>query len=332
MNALRHEQVRKVLSGLILGEMLSWPNMFENSYLLPYWTRRKRRELETEHDTNGMLEQVLPFSLNVLPAPLYPGPGAKTEWFIFQLQTLVEVDVGSAEHLEAWLKLEVGNTDTRLSISETSTVKNLRAGVHPPLSGQHNPHYFDDGACFRALAISCYVEEELLETVTKDASISHAEDGVWAARAVAAFAACEGSVAARLEYALEQLPQNSWSARSAEQLLAHVSPSQSPVDLARRLTGELSSYLYSYGNAAPETVPAALAVLAFTGGALEASLLCAQSVPRIAGSLVPLVSALCGTLPEAQVHSDTLEHPIKGIVLPFLAVRTPEDYLNDLRG
>ena len=324
--------MRKVLSGLILGEMLSWTNMFESSHLLPYWTRRKRRELETEHDTHGMLEQVLPFSLNVLPAPLYPGPGAKTEWFIFQLKTLSEVDIGSAEHLRAWLELGATDADTRLSISETSTIKNLQAGVSPPLSGQHNPHYFDDGACFRALAISCYVKEALLETVARDASISHAEDGVWAACAVAAFAAGEGSVAARLACALEQLPQDSWSARSAEQLLTHVSPSQSPVELARRLAGELPSYLYSYGNASPETVPAALAILAFTGGALEASLLCAQSVPRIAGSLVPLVSALCGTLPEAQVHSDTLEHPIKGIALPFLALRTPEDYLNDLRG
>lgn len=332
MDASRYEQTRKVLSGLILGEMLSWTNMYENSQLLPYWTRRKRRELETEHDTNGILEQVVPFSLNVLPAPLYPGPGAKTEWFIFQLRTLAEVAVGSAEHLEAWLKLADSTAGTRLSVSETSTVKNLQTGVRPPRSGQHNPHYFDDGACFRALAISCYVKEEPLETVTKDASISHAEDGVWAACAVAAFAACKGSVATRLKCALEQLPQDSWSARSAEQLLAHVSPSRSPVDLARRLTGELSSYLYSYGNAAPETVPAALAILTFTGGALEASLLCAQSVPRIAGSLVPLVSALCGTLPGAQVHPETLEHPIKGIALPFLAVRTPEDYLNDLRG
>ena len=324
--------MRKVLSGLILGEMLSWTNMYENSFLLPYWTRRKRRELETEHDTKGMLEQVLPFSLNVLPAPLYPGPGAKTEWFIFQLKMLVEVAIGSAKHLRAWSELGAADADTHLSISETSAVKNLQAGVYPPLSGQHNPHYFDDGACFRALAISCYVEEALIETVTKDASISHAEDGVWAACAVAAFAAGEGSVAARLTCALEQLPPDSWSARSAAQMLAHISPSQSPIEFARRLTGELPSYLYSYGNAAPETVPAALAILAFTGGALEASLLCAQSVPRIAGSLVPLVSALCGTLPEAQVHSDTLEHPIKGIALPFLALRTPEDYLNDLRG
>ena len=66
--------MRKVLSGLILGEMLSWTNMYENSHLLPYWTRRKRRELETEHDTKGMLEQVLPFSLNVLPCAPLPWP------------------------------------------------------------------------------------------------------------------------------------------------------------------------------------------------------------------------------------------------------------------
>lgn len=332
MTTLSLELTRRVLSGLILGEMLNWTNSYERSRLLPHWTRRKRRDLEAEHDVGGMLEQPLPFSLNVLSEPLYPAPSVKTEWFIWQLRQLADSVIGSAEHLQAWSTLYDAEIAARLSISEMSAVKNLKAGLLPPLSGRYNPHYFDDSACFRALAISCVVEDNLRDMVEVDASITHAEDGVWAARSVAVLVRSEGDAQEKVACASAELPEESWIGQTAHQMLAHVPASQSPLDLARRLTRDLKSYLYSYGNAAPETIPAALTILAYTGGRLDASLLCAQSMPRVAGSLVPLVAALCGSFKGGTVHEDTLTQTVSGVALPFLAQKTPEDYLTELRG
>ncbi len=327
--------VERVLSGLILGERLSWTGMFERSRLLPAWTRRKRREIEAQGDAEGILETTLPFSLNASPAPFYPGPGAHTEWFIFQLQLAAQTD-GSAERaLENWQRLAQNTADLRLTLAQQAALTHLRAGRTPPVTGHDNPHYFDDGACFRALAMACWelyaprprLETTLLERVTRDAEITNAEDGVWGARAVAAFVgAADQPLAERLQCALDEFPPGSWSSRVAETALAQVGVSKTVFDLSRRLS-KLANYAYSYGNAAAETVPAALAILAYSEGDHEKALLAALGVPRQAGSLVPLVGALCGALPGAPVHPGTLESPLFGVALPFLAGRSAKEHL-----
>lgn len=316
--------------------------MFERSTLLPAWTRRKRRELEAQHDHDGLLELPLPFSLNVLPAPLYPGPGAHTEWFIFQAQLLDDETTGEtlAERtLRKWRELAEDNSADdkpapRLTLSQHAATHNLRAGATPLETGHDNPHYFDDGACFRALAIACFFTGEpskVLEAVGFDASLTNAEDGVWAAKAVAAFVLGEDETCdERCARALRELPAASWIGREANAASDCAELSSGVFDLAARLSSNLTSYAYSYGNAAPETVSAALAILAFTDGDPERALLAALGVPRLAGSLVPLVGALCGALAGATVHSGTLEHRLAGTALPHLRGHSAAHYLAQL--
>ena len=327
--------VERVLSGLILGERLSWTGMFERSRLLPAWTRRKRREIEAQHEVTGILETTLPFSLNASPAPFYPGPGAHTEWFIFQLQIAAQTDGSAESTLEYWQRLAQNTTDLRLTLAQQTALTQLRAGRTPPVTGHDNPHYFDDGACFRALATASWeltapnmeLGTMLLEHVTRDAEITNAEDGVWGARAVAAFVgAADQPLADRLQRALDEFPPGSWISRVAELTLAQAGASTTVFDLSRRLS-KLANYAYSYGNAAAETVPAALAILAYSEGDHERALLAALGVPRQAGSLVPLVSALCGALPGAPVHPETLTSPLFGVALPFLTGRSAEEHL-----
>lgn len=343
MTSPQHDRQAYVLSGLILGETLTWTGMFERSMLLPFWTRRKHRELEAQHDDDGLLELPLPFSLNVLPAPLYPGPGAHAEWFIFQAQLLTEQTTSETladRTLRRWRSLTEDipaedKTAPRLTLSQHAATRNLRAGATPPETGHDNPHYFDDGACFRALAIACFFTDEPsagLGAVDFDASLTNAEDGVWAARAVAAFALGEGATCdERCARALRELPTDSWIGREAKAARDCAGLSSSVFDLAVRLSNNLTSYAYSYGNAAPETVSAALAILAFTDGNPERALLAALGVPRLAGSLVPLVGALCGALAGATVYPGTLEHPIAGTALPHLRGHSAAHYLAQLK-
>jgi len=326
--------VERVLSGLILGEKLSWTGMYERSRLLPAWTRRKRREIEAQGDAEGILETTLPFSLNASPAPFYPGPGAHTEWFIFQLQLAAQTDGSSEKTREHWQKLAEGTADLRLTLAQQAALTHLRAGRTPPVTGHDNPHYFDDGACFRALAMTAWELTvpnmelgTLLERVTRDAEMTNAEDGVWGARAVAAFVgAADQPLAERIQRALSEFPPGSWISRVAELTLTQASASTTVFDLSRRLS-EMANYAYSYGNAAAETVPAALAIVAYSKGDYEKALLAALGVPRQAGSLVPLVGALCGALPGAPVHPETLTSPLFGVALPFLAGRSATEHL-----
>ncbi len=328
----------RTFKGLALGECHCWTSLYQRSFLLPSWTRRKRREIDAQYEIEGLLEISLPFALNQPTDTFKPGPGPHSEWFIFQMQVLLE---GNGSYslecaLDCWRNIALSSL--RLSISERAALTNLRAGKSPPFTGYDNPHYFDDAACFRALAIACIYADDLptaLQVVAQDASITNAEDGLWGAQAVAAatvMAAQGASVDICLETAVRQLPQGSWIHMVMERALAHASESQGVFDLIMSLSRDIVNDSYNYGNAAAETIPLACAILKSTQGNPEQALLAALAIPRTAGSVAPLVGALCGTLGhlETDVHDNLVSAPLRGIALPNLAGITLAGKLQEL--
>ncbi len=314
-----------VLSGLVLGEQLSWTSLYERSFLLPFWTRRKRRELDVQSEADGLLEVNLPFALNQPTEALKPGPGPRAEWFIFQLQVLT--GEGGNYSLErataAWQKL-AAEASLKLTISQLAALTNLRHGKVPPVTGYDNPHYFDDTACFRALATACVVADAnaALEATRQDAGITNAEDGVWGAQAVTAalVMALQGADPNDcVDAAVRCLPEGSWIFEAARRALGCVREDQGTFGFIAQLNEIVTNRAYSYGDAAAETVPAALSIIKTTRGDPQRSLFIALALPRVVG-LAPLVGALCGAL--GRPPNDALANlnaPLRGVALPFLA-------------
>ena len=322
MNAHLHGAVH----GLILGEALSWTGMYQRSFLLPFWTRRKRRDIESQYEQDALLELSLPFALNQTTDAFQPGPGPHAEWFTFQLKLLQRKGgrYSGATALEVWRELLEQRDGLRLTISQHAALENLARGKLPPVTGHDNPHYFDDGACFRALPSAVLMTadaEALTLCVGEDASISHARDGVWAAQAYAVAVASlieTGDVDKSLARALTLLPNGSWIGDSARLALTASETAETLFDLVHHLSQDIVNPAYNYENSAPETLPITFAVLKFTQGDLQKSLFAALALPRTAGSVAPLVGALCGVLnPEAAVASSVFGSKLAGISLPM---------------
>ena len=318
-----NSHLRGAARGLILGEALSWTGLYQRSHLLPQWTRRKRREIAHQYEQDALVELSLPFALNQPPEVLKPAPGPHAEWFAFQLQVLRQGNgrYSSAKAVEAWLDLIESRHQLRLTISQHAALENLAHGKRPPISGYDNPHYFDDGACFRAIPLAVLMSgsvESLVACVGEDAAISHAEDGLWAAQAYAVTLAKlieTGDVILSLDRALTCLPNSSWVRREVELALAIAEKAETIFDLVERLAREVVNDTYNYGNSAPETVSLAFGILNFTQGDPQESLFAALTLPRTAGSVAPLVGALCGAFnPEAAASVSSTR--LLGVSLP----------------
>ncbi len=318
-----NDHLHAVARGLILGEALSWTGLYHRSFLLPFWTRRKRREIASQHEGDGLLELSLPFALNQPTAAFKPGPGPNSEWFAFQLQIILDNGghYAADRALAAWWNLVKERENLRLTIGQHAALENLAKDKRPPVSGHDNPHYFDDSACFRAAALALTTAAETLaERVYEDASITNAKDGVWAAQAYAialASALRTGDILASLDEARAYLPKGSWVGQCMDVAIQASETAESLFDLIHRLSLELVNDAYNYGNSAPETVPITFAIVAFTGGDLAPSLLCALALPRTAASVAPLVGALCGALePTATESASSFSTRLSGISLP----------------
>lgn len=330
--------VRSMVHAMVAADGLAWQNLYRRGHLLPPWTRRKRREIEADHEAHGIIDEALPFALNQPTAPFRLAPGVHSEWFAFQLRILIAGGGRYDERvaLEAWRDLGDRRAELRLSVGQHAALKSIAAGVDPPISGHDNPHHFEDGACFRALALLC-VEghrplDDVLEIVASDARITHAHDGIWAAQAFAATlrGALDGDDArAAVARARECVPDGSWSAIEVDLALAHASEAAHTFDLIDRLSTRPTNHAYDYGNSAPETLAIALAILDFTRGEFEPALLAALALPRTAASVAPMIGALCGGLGTVR-ELPTHEAPLAGLALPHLAGVRPLSLLDTL--
>ncbi|MDQ3398365.1 MAG: ADP-ribosylglycohydrolase family protein [Deinococcota bacterium] len=333
MNPVLEEQITSVFGGLVLGEQSCWTSLFERSLLMPFWTRRKRREIDVQHEIDNLLTVTLPFALNQPTEALVPGPGPRAEWFIFQLQLFIGKNGDASYSLErttaAWLKLAAEASDLRLTLSQLAALTNLRDGKTPPVTGHDNPHYFDDTACYRSLVTAIFYADDLgtaLEATRLDAGITNAEDGIWGAQAITAalvMAVRGADPSDCVDAAVQQLPKTSWIFEATTRALACVQEGQTAFDLVAKLEATIVNHAYNYGDAAPETLPAVLATIMSTRGDVERAFLVALALPRITSSLAPLLGAFCGalgTLPDDALA--TLRTPLRGVALPFLAGTT----------
>ncbi len=323
------DRVKGSLIGLAMGDSLGWPAMFQRSNLLPSWTRRLRREIDTEAERNDVVRPAVPFSLNRSQEPFSIGPANQTEWAAFMIEQLLaaEGEVTEAELLAAWQELAAEKESVKGGLSIIAALNNLEKGLEPPASGHDNPHYFDDGACIRAVPIGIYyagVPEQAAKVAGLEARITNSEDGVWAAKGMAAAIAkaCDGGQPEEMVTVLQaQLPGDSWINRKLDQAVEIAVQESSLLAAIPRLSDEVANSIYSYGTTAPETLPLAAAIMMLAGEDVTTGLMGATAIARTADSVPALVGSLSGALADEKFVSSNWEESLrflKGICLPSL--------------
>lgn len=301
------ERVTAVVAGLVAGDRMSWPSWWHRLGTLP--PRREVRLAEAwQHGRDGYNTSLpTPYLQSSPPSLVDPaGPTDDAEWFTVAVRHLAgrRLDGSPAgEPFAIWEELAERRTaepaSVRGRVGTVIALRNLRSGLRPPVSGNDNPHYFDDAGCVRAVAAGLLrpgnprVAAELAAT---DAAVTHALDGVWGARALAALVSVLVSGTGTdeaINEARRELPADSWIAQVVAECLAEARQGDSPLDLASRLERDVVDHVYSYANQAPETTGLLLAHL--TAATDAASLLLGVLAhPRHADALVPLAGAIAG--------------------------------------
>lgn len=330
---LRIEGLRPIeglLLGLAAGDAAGWPAARHRAARMPEWTRRLTRELDTFAEQNATTTLPVPIALNQPPEPLRLGPSDDAEWAAFAAETLLRAgdaaalgDLSLERRTRASIDLswntvaseiaaaaerapevESAVLPLRARISVRAGLGNLATGLRPPATGHDNPHYFDDAACVRAcvLAVAHPGDPQLAADLAEfDARYTQDGDGVHGARAMAAAVAL-ALVGADVDdcatAALAELPAETEIGRNARHALhlAQQHKKEGTFALVPLLEHQIVDHVYSYGIAAAETVPVALALATAAHGRIAEAVPAAACLSRVADSAPALAGALTGAL------------------------------------
>ncbi|MFD8258787.1 ADP-ribosylglycohydrolase family protein [Streptomyces griseoluteus] len=320
-------RIEGLLLGLAAGDAAGWPAARHRAARMPEWTRRLTRELDTFAEQNATTTLPVPIALNQPPEPLRLGPSDDAEWAAFAAEAVLRAgddvlgDLSRDRRIRAAIDLtwtavasevaaaaerapeiESAVLPLRARISVRAGLGNLAAGLRPPATGHDNPHYFDDAACVRAcvLAVAHPGDPARAAGLAEfDARYTQDGDGVHGARAMAAALATAlsgASADACVAAALDELPEGTEIGRNARHALALVTATDTAFALVPLLEHQIVDHVYSYGIAAAETVPVALALTLAAAGRIAEAVPAAACLSRVADSAPALAGALCGAL------------------------------------
>ncbi|MDT3697128.1 MAG: ADP-ribosylglycohydrolase family protein [Ignavibacterium sp.] len=335
------QRAKNAMLGLAIGDAISWTSMFHRSVLLPHWTRRIRREIDTSSETTNVLLTPMPFSLNQPAEYFNISPTDKTEWAAFSAEILLKSNNESYEQniYSEWLKLVNSPDQIRGYVSTQAAITNLRSGLKPPQTGKQNPHYFDDGAMSRAVPIGIIcagLPAEAAHLAEIDASVTNSEDGVWAAQSIAVTISlvCAGeSVIDATNAAYQYLPESSWIKRIVDQVMFITEKCDSVFSILPELQNRIINREYSYGNVAPETLAIALLIAKYHGDDFEKAISTSACFAKSGETLPALVGALVGAKQSHNIANGfwlaSIEK-LKGISIPHFVEKNYLNIVEDL--
>ncbi|MEU6475745.1 ADP-ribosylglycohydrolase family protein [Streptomyces sp. NPDC047017] len=342
-----------MLLGLAAGDAAGWPAARHRAARMPEWTRRLTRELDAFAEQNATTTLPVPIALNQPPQPLRLGPSDDAEWAVFAAEAVLRAgdddafgDLSRDRRIRAALDLtwntlasevaaaadrapeiESAVLPLRARISVRAGLGNLATGLRPPATGHDNPHYFDDAACVRACALAAAHPGDArraAELAEFDARYTQDGDGVHGARAMAAalaLALAGTDVTECVTAALAELPEETEIGRNARHALELAARGDGAFTLVPLLEHQIVDHVYSYGVAAAETVPVALALTAAASGRIAEALPAAACLSRVADSAPALAGALTGALGGAEAVPLSWREAcrtLSGCVLPRL--------------
>ncbi|MES9684885.1 ADP-ribosylglycohydrolase family protein [Gottfriedia acidiceleris] len=328
--------------GLAVGDSLGFPAMYHRTSVLP--TRRRNRlwDFSKQTDEHKINKFSLPFTHAMDESILDFSGTDDTEFAMISALTLLESSQFSEEEFfKQWKNLVVDHESEIWSgISERASIENIKKGLIPPATGNDNPHHFDDGAVARAVPIGIKFNgnpEKAAAVAEKMAAITNAEDGVFAAKAMAASIAIALNGASPREIideGLKQIPENTWLNRKIRQAFSILDSVNNDGFAAIPLwNNQLVNSIYNYGNIAPETLAVAYAIILATEGNFEKSIMLSLMLPKQADSMPAMVGALAGAMNGIESISkswiDSVD-TLKGFCVPHLKDLTITDTVKRL--
>ena len=319
------ERAKGALLGLAAGDAIGMPALYHRSVRLGsrrscLWPKA------TEADNEKVLRFPLPFTVSETGELALSGTD-DTEMAALAAQILLSSSQqpSEAELFAGWENQVVHVDDIWLGVAERSSVKNIKAGMKAPDCGGDNPAYADDGAVARAVPVGIRFygrPKQAAEVARKLAQITHAEDGVWAAGAMAAsIAAAVGGAGYEeaLAAGIEEIPADCWLRRGIQRAFAILEEAGSGFAAVPHWISEIANGSYSYGTMAAETLPLAYAVVSTTEAGIAPSIQLAALVAKQSDSMPAFAGALAGAIAGTDGLSSSWINSLdrlRGVIVP----------------
>lgn len=236
-----------------------------------------------------------------------PGGSDDTEYALLTASALLKygLKITADDFADFWLEKVCSQTAAfaGAGFSEMNAIANLRKGLRPPQSGQHN-HAWSDGLAMRVAPIGVVSagDFEVAKRITiADGLVSHSGEGIHSGViiAVAISAAMKGlSSDVVFEESMKAIPQNSWSYRAMRDVKQIVEThGDLPVhEIADLLLDKVAVTDYFYADLAPEAVSLAMASVLYGRGDFARTLLFAVNLGRDADTIAAMAGAVAGAL------------------------------------
>jgi len=224
-----------------------------------------------------------------------------TEFALLTAENLIQTkgDFTTQDVVDMWLK-HVATEDElkRGGVSEVEACNNLRKGLRPPLTGKYNAYYMSDGAAMRSgpIGIVCAGDPERAANLAQiDASISHYQDGVWGAQAVAvavSLAMVDATMEEICDAVLHTIPKDSWFYHNLTRALQIVKEANGDIaDAWMPLHYELFS---THRSTVAEAIPEVFGSLMLEHSSFKSGLILAGNFGRDADTIGAIAGAILG--------------------------------------
>jgi len=236
-----------------------------------------------------------------------PGGSDDTEYALLTGSALLRFgrSITTDNFADFWLEKVCSQTAAfaGAGFSEMNAIANLRKGLRPPQSGQHN-HAWSDGLAMRVAPIGIIANDsyELTKKITvADGMVSHSGEGIHSGVvvAVAIAAAMSGKqFNVAFDDSLSMIPEESWTYRSMLEVRHIVNSNRDkPVhEIADSLLERVAVTDYFYADLAPEAVSLAMASVLYGEGDFAKTLLFAVNLGRDADTIAAMAGAVAGAL------------------------------------
>jgi ADP-ribosylglycohydrolase len=311
--------------GLAVGDSLGIASDFHQS-IRDTWVRGMLWRGSAELDEQRVARPMLPFAHSMGASSIRASDDLETA--VVAARVLLECAEPSADALFAgWQKYMLGD-DVWSGIAERSAIINTQRGYTPPITGNDNPAFYTDSAVASGVSIGLFCAGDTARAAaiaTDYASITHAEDGIWATAAMAvAIAALANGTALHEALALaeEQIPATSWLGANVARAREITDAGTGAFASIPALSSALNSREYSHGGVAPETLPLAFSIVRLCDGRLSEALLLSLAFGRKSDSLPAMVGAIVGALDPSELLGTSWEREldaVKGLFVPAIA-------------
>lgn len=236
-----------------------------------------------------------------------PGGSDDTEYALLTASALLKYgkSITAENFADFWLEKVCSQTGSfaGAGFSEMNAIANLRKGLRPPQSGQHN-HAWSDGLAMRVAPIGVVAagDYELARQITvADGLVSHSGEGIHSGVviSIAIAGAMKGLSASQVfDDSLIYIPKDSWTYRSMLDVKEIVNNNWelSVHEIADLLLDEVAVTEYFYADLAPEAVALAMASVLYGQGDFAKTMLFAVNLGRDADTIAAMAGAVAGAL------------------------------------